>query len=422
MQEEAWFTGEQRLGAVGAPAMAGWHEHPPFHPRRFADTDPAAWDATERAKLMDTYGVKAQILYPNVAVFDAKSIVKMGDTALQLACIEAYNDFLVDFGNEQPGRFVAVSGLPFWDLPATLSEIERCAANGHKGIVFTQDPSYFGLPQLTDRYWDPMWASAQEKGLPVNFHIASGDLNLFDVGHPDNGIHANYAAMGVSFFLANARTIAQLVTGGICHRFPDLNFVSVESGIGWIPFALESLDWQWRNCGVAKSTPSTTCCPASTSSGRSTAASGSREIRPSPRSIRSVPTTCCTRPISRTPRACPRDRRVMRSGQMSTSARCSAPSTSTQCARSCTTTQRGSTTSTEKPTSRRRPLTRRDVGCYAGRQLGTTVGRPSTEPTTSKTTSIGMPACNSWAPGSWPTKWVPGASSRSTSTRVYGVG
>ena len=50
--------------------------------------------------LMDTYGVKAQILYPNVAVFDAKSIVGMGDTALQLACIEAYNDFLVDFGNE----------------------------------------------------------------------------------------------------------------------------------------------------------------------------------------------------------------------------------------------------------------------------------------------------------------------------------
>jgi predicted TIM-barrel fold metal-dependent hydrolase len=26
--------------------------------------------------------------------------------------------------------------------------------------------------------------------------------------------------------------------------------VSVESGIGWIPFALAALDWQWKNCGV----------------------------------------------------------------------------------------------------------------------------------------------------------------------------
>jgi predicted TIM-barrel fold metal-dependent hydrolase len=95
-----------------------------------------------------------------------------------------------------------------------------------------------------------MWRSAEEKGLPVNFHIASGDLDPFSVGHPDNGPHANYAAMGVSFFMANAKTIAQLITGGICHRFPDLNFVSVESGIGWIPFALAALDWQWQNCGV----------------------------------------------------------------------------------------------------------------------------------------------------------------------------
>jgi predicted TIM-barrel fold metal-dependent hydrolase len=174
---------------------------------------------------------------------------------LRLACIRAYNDFLVDWGNEQPGRFVPVTALPFWDLEATLAEIERCAGMGHRGIVFTQDPSYFGLPELTDRYWDPMWASAQEKGMPVNFHIASGDLDLFNVGHPDNGIHANYAAMGVSFFMANARTIAALITGGICHRFPELNFVSVESGVGWVPFALAALDWQWKNCGVDKEHP-----------------------------------------------------------------------------------------------------------------------------------------------------------------------
>ena len=249
-EEEAWYTADVRLGAVGGPAMAGWHEHPPYHPRRFSETDPRSWDAIERLKVMDEYGVQAQVLYPNVAVFDAKNILSMGDTELQLRCIQAYNDFQTEWGSAAPGRYVAVASLPFWDLPATLAEIERCAGLGHRGIVFTQDPAFFGLPQLTDRYWDPMWASAQEKQMPVNFHIASGNLDLFDVGHPDNGPHANYAAMGVSFFLGNARTIAQLVTGGICHRFPDLNFVSVESGIGWIPFALEALDWQWKNCGV----------------------------------------------------------------------------------------------------------------------------------------------------------------------------
>ena len=49
--------------------------------------------------------------------------------------------------------------------------------------------------------------------------------------------------------------IANLITGGVCHRFPDLKFVSVESGVGWLPFALEHLDWQWLNCGVPQEHP-----------------------------------------------------------------------------------------------------------------------------------------------------------------------
>ena len=51
------------------------------------------------------------------------------------------------------------------------------------------------------------------------------------------------------------KVIANLITGGVCHRFPDLKFVSVESGIGWLPFAMHHLDWQWKNCGVPQEHP-----------------------------------------------------------------------------------------------------------------------------------------------------------------------
>jgi predicted TIM-barrel fold metal-dependent hydrolase len=255
-EEDAWFIGAQRVTSAGAAAQAGWPEYPPDHPRRWTDADPATWDASARLARMDEYGVYAQVLYPNVAMFNASSIRDIPDQEFQLGMVRAYNDYQTDFCRADPHRLLAVTSLPFWDLDETLAEIDRCAAAGHKGIVFTQDPSAFGLPQLTDRYWDRMWASAQEKGLPVNFHIASGDMSLMDnAGHVDNGAHANYASMGVSFFMGNARTIAQLICGGICHRFPELNFVSVESGVGWLPFALAALDWQWKNCGVALEHP-----------------------------------------------------------------------------------------------------------------------------------------------------------------------
>ena len=254
--DEAWFIGGQRVSSVGGAAMAGWGEFPPDHPKRWGDTDPATWDAAVRLKKMDEYGIHAQVLYPNVALFNSSLLVDV-DEAMTLEFLRAYNDYQTDWSSAAPDRLLPMTSLPFWNLDATLAEIDRCTAMGHRGIVFSQDPSAFGLPTLTDRHWDPMWASAQEKGLPVNFHIASGDISLFTSGGGlvGAGPHANYASMGVSFFMGNARTISSLICGGICHRFPELNFVSVESGIGWIPFALDSLDWQWKNCGVALEHP-----------------------------------------------------------------------------------------------------------------------------------------------------------------------
>ena len=44
--------------------------------------------------------------------------------------------------------------------------------------------------------------------------------------------------------MGNARTVGNLIYSGIPERFPHLKFVSVESGVGWLPFFLEMLDHQ----------------------------------------------------------------------------------------------------------------------------------------------------------------------------------
>ena len=65
----------------------------------------------------------------------------------------------------------------------------------------------------------------------------------------------NFAKVSSLIFLDNMRCIGDLIFGGVCHRFPDLKLVSVESGVGWIPAALETFDWQWRNGGVRDEHP-----------------------------------------------------------------------------------------------------------------------------------------------------------------------
>ena len=55
--------------------------------------------------------------------------------------------------------------------------------------------------------------------------------------------------------MGNADSIAAIVTSGLCDRFPKLDFVSVESGFGYIPYLLDSLDWHWKGYGAHRESP-----------------------------------------------------------------------------------------------------------------------------------------------------------------------
>jgi uncharacterized protein len=254
-KEDFWFFNGERLGPAAGTSMAGWHEYAPKHPKIWNEVNPFASDANERLKKMDEYGIWAQVLYPNVAGFGAGQYLGLQDPELMLLCVQAYNDWIAEWASADPKRLLPQMALPFWDIDLSVKEMERATRLGHSGVILGGQPEFFGQPKLTDPYWDPLWASAQEKGLPIDFHIASGDLSNFHLHHPSVGEHAAFSGLAVMFTMENVKTLSQIIMGGICHRFPKLNFVSVESGIGWLPFALEMLDWMWLNCGVRQEHP-----------------------------------------------------------------------------------------------------------------------------------------------------------------------
>lgn len=254
--DETWVINGEPVMSVGLVAMAGWPEYFPEHPAKFEDiVDPACLDARARLKRMDEYGIHAQILYPNVGGFGSGAFLKLKEPDLMLECVRAYNDFLSEWCSADPNRLVAITALPFWDVQASVAEIERCAKLGHKGILFGWQAHQFGQPFMADPYWNPLWQTAQDLGLSINFHIGAGNRDFRPPDFQGNGSHANAAKGAVMAFLGNAWAAADVIVSGLCHRFPKLNFVSVESGVGWAPFLLEALDWQWQNNGVPQEHP-----------------------------------------------------------------------------------------------------------------------------------------------------------------------
>jgi uncharacterized protein len=75
-------------------------------------------------------------------------------------------------------RLIPIAYIPFWDRDAALKELVRCKEAGHRGFMMTQNPAVFGAPGLANPHWDPVWAAAEDMGMPVNFHIGSGDNSL----------------------------------------------------------------------------------------------------------------------------------------------------------------------------------------------------------------------------------------------------
>jgi predicted TIM-barrel fold metal-dependent hydrolase len=284
--EEYWFIGGHPTHPAWTNSQAKWEIPPPSHPRVLDEVDPSNYDVVARVAALDEFGVASQVLYPNIVAFHLQSILGVGDPGFAIACMSAYNDHVVEFAAAAPDRFVPIMALPFWDLEASLRELERSGALGHKGVVFANRPEVLGAPPIVDSHWDPLWARAQELGLSINFHIGFGagfgTKSLMDgadaaVGQsppvselPPGGLSKQMIDLGDEWvtdyrldlvrignrtLLSNSGALLDLILAGVCERFPQLAFVSVESGFGYFPFVLESADWNWVACGASRSLP-----------------------------------------------------------------------------------------------------------------------------------------------------------------------
>ena len=207
----------------------------------------ASFDPEARVAMLDHLGIHAQIMYPNVAGFGNQNFLKSPDEALRLLSVEIYNDALAEFQTDTGQRVFGMALLPWWNLDAAVREIERAHANGLRGIVTCTNPEEAGLPDMGTKHWDPIWQTCSDLHMPVNFHIGSSKGNMDFFGRapwPSFGEARKLAVGSANLFMGNARTVGNLIYSGIPERFPDLKFVSVESGVGWLPFFLEMLDHQ----------------------------------------------------------------------------------------------------------------------------------------------------------------------------------
>jgi uncharacterized protein len=245
---EYWVVGDDIvLTQVGLSVIRrdGQKQYEVMTLKTFDEFSYSSYVPAERLKVMDQHGITAQIQYPNTMGTCGGKIMNIEDIRLRTFCLRAYNDACAEVQEESGNRLFPQAVLPIWDIAESLRELERCRNMGLTGCVLTDKPEDWGLPSLNEAYWDPLWDTLQAMDLPVNFHVGGG-ADKDDYGA---WLNMNYqqqlAAISVIMFMNNARIMVNCMFSGLLDRFPDLKFVSVESGVGWVPFVIEAAEYQF---------------------------------------------------------------------------------------------------------------------------------------------------------------------------------
>ncbi len=240
------FDGGREKWPVGLTATAG-QSFFQFSPTggRYEEMRPASFESGPRLTEMDADGVFAQILYPSVTLKGAK--IYSEERGLQLACVRAYNEWLLEFCAESGGRLIAQAILPTTGVEDAVSELEWAMKNGHRGAVLSSFPNGTHDPKQED---DRFWALAEEAEIPLAIHIGSF---LPDAPVPRGNPGAQWTGLRfvgrAAWTKAGGQTLSvvcDVLFSGIFQRFSRLEMVFVEANIGWIPTLLEQADDMFR--------------------------------------------------------------------------------------------------------------------------------------------------------------------------------
>jgi predicted TIM-barrel fold metal-dependent hydrolase len=185
-----------------------------------------------RLEDMDLDGIQTQVIYGPPRGFSLKN------KRVASACMQAYNDWGVEFNRADPQRLCLLAMLPAHDPEAAAAEVRRVAASGHRGAQFNIfEP---GKPPF-DPYWEPFWEAAEETGLPISFHLSGGTYSLFSrPGSWEMPAFVTIAPMQLD------EAMVGMVFSGALERHPGLRIVLGESGIGWVPYVVQRMDHEYR--------------------------------------------------------------------------------------------------------------------------------------------------------------------------------
>jgi predicted TIM-barrel fold metal-dependent hydrolase len=220
---------------------------------------PGCYDRDERIKDFELNWVDGSLPFPTFPRFCGQTFAEADDKVLALACVEAYNNWMVEEWCEPSGGMnIPLCIMPMWDAELAAKEVKRMADKGVHAFCFSEIPPRLKLPSIHTDYWDPMIAACNDNQVTICMHV--GSSSSMPIASPDSP-----EAVGGTLAFNNAMgSMADWLFSGKMITFPDVRLAYSEGQIGWIPYALERADMVWEHHNAWMHTKDTIPEPPST--------------------------------------------------------------------------------------------------------------------------------------------------------------
>src|SRR5713101_7102083 len=200
-----------------------------------------AGDAKSWLEALDSGGMALAVLYPTLGLFNAF----LRDAEWAVVLCRAYNAMFYKEVTSVSPRLKGVALLPLQDPQAAADELRRAVRElGLVGGMLAADGYYL----LGHQRFDPIYAAAQELGVPVAVHAGGTDMGV--AGHEP--FPKFIQAHAVSHVFAQLRQITSVMFDGVPVRFPELSIAYLEAGAGWIPYFLQRMDEEYEKRGASE--------------------------------------------------------------------------------------------------------------------------------------------------------------------------
>jgi predicted TIM-barrel fold metal-dependent hydrolase len=240
-QADCWFyedliyVHKRHVAAVGFD-----RDEMTMSPITYDEMRSGCYNPKARLADMDLNWVEASLCFPTFPRFCGQTFTEAKDRELGLACVHAYNDWMVEeWCGDSGGRLIPLPIIPLWDVELAAKEVERNAHRGARAVCFSEIPAHLGLPSIHSGYWDPFFATCSGTNTVVCMHIGSSSRM------PATSNDAPSAVAATLSFNNAMASMSDFLFSGVLVRYPQLKLAYSEGQIGWIPYILERADDVW---------------------------------------------------------------------------------------------------------------------------------------------------------------------------------